>query len=140
LGERSLDDGVTWQLQTRFLARRTVVPAVQPMLDHVSIGVSDIEAAKRFYDTVLQPLGYRCLYEDPATLGYGGTETSLWLYAVARPVPPAETSGLHFCFAAPSPEGVDAFHAAALRAGGRDNGQPGLRPDYGPEYLRRVRG
>jgi catechol 2,3-dioxygenase-like lactoylglutathione lyase family enzyme len=110
------------------------VPEVKPMLDHVSIGVSDIAAAKRFYDAVLQPLGYRCLYEDPATLGYGGTETSFWLYAVARPVPPDETSGLHFCFAAPSPEAVDAFHAAALRSGGRDNGQPGLRPDYGPEY------
>jgi catechol 2,3-dioxygenase-like lactoylglutathione lyase family enzyme len=134
LGERSLDDGATWQLQARFLARRTVVPAVKPMLDHVSIGVSDIAAAKRFYDAVLQPLGYRCLYQDPAMLGYGGTETSLWLYGVARPVQPDETSGLHFCFAAPSRDGVDAFYAVALRLGGRDNGQPGLRLDYGPEY------
>ena len=72
LGERSLDDGATWQLQARFLARRTVVPAVKPMLDHVSIGVSDIAAAKRFYDGVLQPLGYRCLYRGPGDAGVWG--------------------------------------------------------------------
>ena len=58
LGERSLDDGATWQLQLRMLARRVALSVGKPMLDHVSIGVSDIAAAKRFYDAVLLPLGY----------------------------------------------------------------------------------
>jgi hypothetical protein len=66
-------------------------------------------------------------------LGYGGTEPSLWLYAVARPVPPDETSGLHFCFAAPTREGVDAFHAAALRLGGVTTGSPGCVPITVPD-------
>jgi catechol 2,3-dioxygenase-like lactoylglutathione lyase family enzyme len=51
------------------------------------------------------------------------------------PVPPDTKSGLHFCFAAPSRESVGAFHRAALAAGGRDNGKPGLREDYGPNYF-----
>jgi len=53
---------------------------------------------------------------------------------VDRPVPADPGSGLHLCFAAPGPEGVDGFHAAALAAGGADNGAPGRRPDYGPGY------
>ena len=47
---------------------------------------------------------------------------------------PDRRSGLHFCFDAPNREAVDAFHVAALKAGGKDNGKPGLRPDYGPDY------
>jgi catechol 2,3-dioxygenase-like lactoylglutathione lyase family enzyme len=134
LGERSPDNGATWQLQARFLARRQAVPAVKPMLDHVSIGVADIAAAKRFYDAVLQPLGYRCLYEDAAMLGYGADAAALWLNATDRPVPADDRSGLHFCFAAPTRHSVDTFHAAALGMGACDNGQPGLRPDYGAGY------
>ena len=134
LGERSLDDGATWQLQLRMLARRQTIPDAGPMLDHISIGVSDIPAAKRFYDAVLQPLGYRCQHEDAAMLGYGADVTSLWLNATACPVPADPNSGLHISFTAPTPTSVDAFHAAALRAGGHDNGPPGLRPDYGPGY------
>lgn len=134
LGERSTNDGATWQLQSRFLARRASAPAVRPMLDHLSVGVRDLAAAKLFYDATLQPLGYRCLYEDAATLGYGAAAPSLWLYAVDRPVAPDEKSGLHVCLAAPTRDSVDGFHAAALRAGGQDNGRPGPRPDYGPGY------
>jgi catechol 2,3-dioxygenase-like lactoylglutathione lyase family enzyme len=134
LGERSVDDGATWQLQLRMLAHRQTLSVVKPMLDHVSIGVSDIPAAKRFYDAVLLPLGYRCQYEDAAMLGYGATEPSLWLNGTDRPVPRDEKSGLHFSFAAPDQASVDAFHAAALRSGGADNGRPGLRPDYGAGY------
>jgi catechol 2,3-dioxygenase-like lactoylglutathione lyase family enzyme len=134
LGELSPDDGATWQLQARFLARRDTMPEAKPMLDHVSIGVSDITASKRFYDAALQPLGYRCQYEDAAMLGYGANETALWLNATGRPVPRDPKSGLHFSFAAPTQASVDAFHAAALAAGGSDNGPPGPRPDYGPGY------
>ena len=104
------------------------------MIDHVSIGVRDIARAKGFYDAALQPLGYRCLSEGEGSLGYGRDAVGLWIGAAERPVPADEKSGLHFCFAAPTREGVDDFHKAALRAGGRDNGKPGLRPDYGPDY------
>ena len=103
------------------------------MLDHVSIGVADVARAKAFYDSVLSSLGYRCLSESPGSLGYGADTVVLWVNA-ARPVPPDMESGLHFCFAAPSAESVDAFHAAALATGGKDNGKPGLRADYGPDY------
>ena len=104
------------------------------MIDHVSIGVRDIAAAKRFYDVVLKPLGYSCLSEGADSLGYGHNAVAFWINAAERPVPADDKSGLHFCFAAPTRESVAAFHGAALRAGGRDNGRPGPRPDYGPEY------
>lgn len=104
------------------------------MLNHVSIGVSDIPRTRRFYDAALKPLGYRCLSEGEGSLGYGDEFVALWIGAAKRPVPADEASGLHFCFTAPTQRSVDAFHAAALRHGGRDNGRPGLRKDYGPNY------
>src|SRR5690348_10879735 len=104
------------------------------MLDHVSIGVRDLAAARRFYDAALNPLGYRCLSAGEAALGYGRDAGAFWVHAVARPVPADPESGLHVCFAAPTRDSVDAFHAAALAAGGRDNGKPGLRPEYSPDY------
>jgi catechol 2,3-dioxygenase-like lactoylglutathione lyase family enzyme len=104
------------------------------MLDHVSIGVRDVGRAKRFYDAVLHPLGYKCLSEGEGSLGYGRDVVALWISAADRPVPADAKSGLHFCFSAPTRKSVEAFHAAALQAGGRDNGKPGLRADYGPSY------
>ena len=104
------------------------------MIDHVSIGVRSLAAARRFYDAVLAPLGYRVLSDYPGSLGYGDGHAELWLLEAERPVPADEKSGLHLCFTAPSRAGVDAFHAAALEAGGKDNGKPGLRPDYGAGY------
>jgi catechol 2,3-dioxygenase-like lactoylglutathione lyase family enzyme len=104
------------------------------MINHISIGVHDVAKAKRFYDAVLKPLGYTCLSESPGSLGYGRDTVALWIGAAERPVPADEKSGLHICFDAASRKGVNAFHAAALRAGGRDNGEPGLRADYGPNY------
>ena len=104
------------------------------MLNHISIGVRDTARAKRFYDAALEPLGYTCLSEQPGSLGYGSEAVALWIGAAERPIPADEKSGLHFCFDAPSRKSVDAFHAAALRSGGRDNGKPGLRGDYGPSY------
>jgi len=105
------------------------------MLDHVSIGVAEIARAKTFYDAVLAPLGYACLSESAGSLGYGAKSVALWVNAAERPVPPDMASGLHFCFAAPDPDSVRAFHAAALMAGGEDNGKPGLREDYGNGYF-----
>lgn len=104
------------------------------MLDHVSIGVADIPRSGRFYDAVLKPLGYERLSDGDTSLGYGATSVQLWLGATAQPVRPDGESGLHFCFAARDRKSVDAFHAAALAAGGADNGKPGVRRDYGPNY------
>jgi catechol 2,3-dioxygenase-like lactoylglutathione lyase family enzyme len=104
------------------------------MLDHISIGVRDIERARRFYDAALGPLGYSCLSKGDTALGYGADAAAFWILAVRQPVPGDAESGLHVCFSAPSRAGVDAFHAAALKAGGSDNGGPGLRADYGPNY------
>jgi catechol 2,3-dioxygenase-like lactoylglutathione lyase family enzyme len=66
--------------------------------------------------------------------GYGRDSIALWVVSAERPVPADVKSGLHFCFAAPNADAVDAFYTAALRAGGHDNGTPGLRPIYGPDY------
>jgi len=104
------------------------------MIDHVSIGVADIARSKRFYDQTLKPLGYKCLSEGGGSLGYGRDAVAFWISAAERPVPLDLQSGLHFCFAAPTTASVDAFHAAALKNQGRDNGAPGLRADYGPSY------
>jgi len=104
------------------------------MIDHLSIGVSDVARAKRFYDAALAPLGYKCLSAGEGSLGYGDAAVTLWIGAAERPVPPDDKSGLHVCFAAPTRQSVDVFHAAALAAGGKDNGKPGLRPDYGGSY------
>ena len=104
------------------------------MLNHVSIGVGDIAKAKRFYDAALKPLGYKCLSQSPGSLGYGSDTVALWIGTSEKPVPADQKSGLHFCFDAPTRKSVDAFHAAALRAGGRENGKPGIRGEYGPSY------
>ena len=104
------------------------------MLNHVSIGVRDIAKAKRFYDAALKPLGYTCLSESPGSLGYGQDAVKLWISETPQPVAADPKSGLHFCFDAPTRKGVDTFHAAALRTGGRDNGKPGVRKDYGANY------
>lgn len=104
------------------------------MIDHVSIGVRSVAASKRFYDAALQPLGYQCLSDSPESLGYGAKAPALWVTATDRPVPADNRSGLHVCFSAPSRRSVDAFHSAGLASGGRDNGPPGLRADYGAGY------
>jgi catechol 2,3-dioxygenase-like lactoylglutathione lyase family enzyme len=104
------------------------------MINHVSIGVRDVPRAQRFYDAVLKPLGYRCLSAGDSSLGYGDQSVALWIGQSKSPVPADPASGLHLCFTAPTRKAVDAFHQAALKAGGKDNGSPGLRGDYGPGY------
>ena len=104
------------------------------MIDHFSIGVSDILRAKDFYDRALAPLGVTCLSQDEGSLGYGADAVFLWVLAAAKPVQADDASGLHFCLAAPTRASVDAFHAGALAGGGRDNGAPGLRADYDANY------
>jgi catechol 2,3-dioxygenase-like lactoylglutathione lyase family enzyme len=106
------------------------------MIAHISIGVRDIDRSKRFYDAALEPLGYKCLRAARSMMGcgYGRDCIALWVFQTECPVPADEKSGLHICFTAPDSAAVDAFHATALRAGGHDNGAPGLRPIYGPDY------
>src|SRR5438552_16877974 len=104
------------------------------MIDHISIGVRDIAAAKRFYDAALTPLGYTCLSESATSLGYGRDAVAFWVDATERPVKPSERSGLHICFSAPDRKSVDAFTTKAMRARGRHNGKPGLRAAYRPNY------
>jgi len=101
------------------------------MLDHVTIGVSNLNHAREFYDRALRPLGIRRLYADGETFsGYGADKKAFfWIGARA-----AVTTGAHVAFTAPDRAAVNAFHAAALAAGGRDNGAPGLRPHYHHHY------
>jgi catechol 2,3-dioxygenase-like lactoylglutathione lyase family enzyme len=105
------------------------------MFDHVSIGVRDVARAKKFYDAALKPLGHTCLSADKTSLGYGDGAVSLWILASESPVTADPKSGLHFCFKAPSRQSVKEFHKSALKAGGHDNGTPGLREDYGENYF-----
>ncbi len=104
------------------------------MISHLSIGVRDIAAAGKFYDAVLMPLGYKRLYDSAEALGYGADSPELWVMRAERPVQDDDASGLHICLDAGSRAAVDGFHAAALKAGGRDNGKPGGRKDYGDNY------
>jgi catechol 2,3-dioxygenase-like lactoylglutathione lyase family enzyme len=105
-----------------------------PMINHLSIGARDLAAAKRFYDAALNPLGYTCLSESEGSLGYGGDAPAFWIYASRNPVRAEPASGLHFCFDAPTRKSVDAFHAAALKHGGKSNGKPGVREEYDSNY------
>jgi catechol 2,3-dioxygenase-like lactoylglutathione lyase family enzyme len=105
------------------------------MFDHISIGVRDIARTGRFYDAALKPLGLSRLSDGETSLGYGRDAVGLWILAADQPVAADPQSGLHFCFAAPNARSVADFHAAALASGGTDNGAPGLRTDYGPDYL-----
>ena len=104
------------------------------MLNHVSIGVRDIARTKRFYDAALKPLGYTALSESDTSLGYGQNAVVFWISQTDKPVAADDKSGLHFCFDAPTRKSVAEFHAAALGTGGKDNGKPGLRTDYGANY------
>ncbi len=104
------------------------------MFDHISIGVRNVAAAQRFYDAVFAALGIERLSASATSLSYGTKEAAFLVDQAERPVPADAASGLHFCFKAPSRAAVDTFHAAALDAGGRDNGKPGLRPEYNATY------
>lgn len=104
------------------------------MFDHVSIGVADLTRSKAFYDPALAALGISLLHQDQTSLGYGTDRIGLWVLAAKTPVVADPGSGLHLCLTAPDRGAVDRFHAAALAAGGSDNGRPGLRADYGDGY------
>lgn len=110
------------------------------MIDHITLRVRDLAATRAFYLDALAPLGYRIAYEavhdGVAVLGFafdtpdGSPKIDTWFVAHAGPA----SGPTHLCWRAASRGEVDAFHAAALAAGGTDHGAPGLRAHYHPDY------
>ncbi|MDO9060229.1 MAG: VOC family protein, partial [Bradyrhizobium sp.] len=91
------------------------------MIDHVSVGVSDLDRSARFYEAALAPLGLSRLVTRPATVGFGKTYPEFWINLRAGMERVAPENGVHICFRARAIADVDAFHAAALQAGGRSD-------------------
>ena len=104
------------------------------MLDHISLGVADLERAARFYEATLATLGLTKLVTRPAPIGFGKAYPEFWINLRAGMAQVAPESGVHICLRARSTGDVDAFHAAALAAGGRSDGAPGLRPHDRVKY------
>jgi catechol 2,3-dioxygenase-like lactoylglutathione lyase family enzyme len=105
------------------------------MLGHLSFGVNDIDRAATFYDRILAPLGFVRVWTNPKGVGFGPKGGGDKLALFSRPAQAAAPGpGFHLAFNAPSRAAVDAFHAAALAAGGTDCGPPGLRPHYSATY------
>jgi catechol 2,3-dioxygenase-like lactoylglutathione lyase family enzyme len=98
------------------------------MLDHVSVGVSDLERASRFYEAAFAPLGLAKLVVRPATIGFGKTYPEFWINLRPDMTMLLPGSGAHVCLRARAVADVDTFHAAALNAGGLSDGAPGRRP------------
>jgi catechol 2,3-dioxygenase-like lactoylglutathione lyase family enzyme len=105
------------------------------MIDHISIAVRDLSAAEAFYTAALAPLGMTKLREWPeAAIGFGKKYPEFWINLRVGMERIADDSGVHVCLRAPDAAAVDAFHAAALAAGGTSDGAPGLRPEYHTRY------
>lgn len=110
------------------------------MIDHVTLRVRDLAATREFYRAALAPLGYRIAYDTVhdgvGVLGFafdapdGGSKIDTWFVDHTEPV----SGPTHLCWRAASRAAVDAFHAAAIATGGADNGAPGLRAHYHPDY------
>jgi catechol 2,3-dioxygenase-like lactoylglutathione lyase family enzyme len=104
------------------------------VIDHVSVAVRDLQASARFYEAVLGALGFTKLEKRPATIAFGKSYSEFWINLREGTPRVAADSGAHVCFRARSTEMIDAFHAAALAAGGTSDGDPGLRPQHGEGY------
>jgi catechol 2,3-dioxygenase-like lactoylglutathione lyase family enzyme len=100
------------------------------MFDHIGFGVTDLDASKQFFLEALEPIGVSVVMEGPYGIGLGqDNKPSLWFHeTVDKPAP------IHLAFTAEDRQQVDAFYRAALAAGGKDNGSPGLRPQYHQHY------
>ncbi len=107
------------------------------MLDHIGFSVSNVKTSRIFYEKALKPLGIKVLLEvtpemtgtDENHLGFGDNHPFLWIGSAEKPSP-----GMHVAFLAQSRKIVDEFYAAAIAAGGKDNGKPGMRPHYHENY------
>jgi catechol 2,3-dioxygenase-like lactoylglutathione lyase family enzyme len=101
------------------------------MLDHVTIGVSDLDRSKQFYDRALQPLGITRLYAEADRFAGYGVRPKAFFWIGSRA---SSSSGAHIAFTAADRATVDRFYEAAIAAGGKDNGTPGIRPHYHANY------
>ena len=99
------------------------------MIDHISLNVRDLEASKRFYAAALAPLGYAVMMEFPGVAGLGDGKPDFWIGSEGGLNKP-----MHIAISADDRATVDAFYKAAMEAGGRDNGAPGIRAHYHPNY------
>jgi catechol 2,3-dioxygenase-like lactoylglutathione lyase family enzyme len=105
------------------------------MIDHVSVAVRDLAKGEIFYAAALAPLGLSKLREWPnAAIGFGKKYPEFWINARDAMARIADDSGVHICLRAPDTAAVDAFYAAAMKAGGASDGEPGLRPHYYAGY------
>lgn len=107
------------------------------MIDHISIAVRDLEASTRFYDIVLAPLGYVKMYDREKTVGWGRpgkSHAEFWINARPKMKPVSADSGFHICLRSKNKDAIEAFHAAAIKAGATSDGPPGPRPEYAKSY------
>ena len=101
------------------------------MFDHVGLKVQHLESSVSFYRRSLKPLGYELVDQGDGYAGFGPAgQAQLWLYQQEG----AARTGAHVALQAPNRQAVAEFQREALSSGGRDNGKPGLRSDYGPDY------
>jgi catechol 2,3-dioxygenase-like lactoylglutathione lyase family enzyme len=108
-----------------------------PMLDHISLGVSNLAGSRRFYDAALRPLGIvRLLDFESRGSDYGAMAAPLGVeFTITQEDGATPSVGLHLCFRAPDQKAVEEFHTAALHEGGRDDGKPRLRARYHEDYF-----
>jgi catechol 2,3-dioxygenase-like lactoylglutathione lyase family enzyme len=100
------------------------------MYDHIGLRTTNLDASIRFYEAALAKLGHVLASRDEHGAGFGPKDApALWLHLAKSPA-----NGAHIAFQAKTRVQVDGFHASGLKAGGKDNGAPGLRADYGPKY------
>jgi catechol 2,3-dioxygenase-like lactoylglutathione lyase family enzyme len=108
------------------------------MFDHISLGIANLNRARKFYDKALKPLGVKMVVSVPGYgFGYGQTKDApkFWIGPPsAKRRKPKACAGSHVAFLAANRKSVDAFYKAAIKAGGKDNGTPGLRPEYHANY------
>jgi len=109
---------------------------LQSALSHVSLGTNNFAAAAAFYDKVLATLGIKRTMDlsEHNAIAYGRAYPEFWIQSPINGQPAQTANGTHVAFLAETPAQVDAFYAAAIAAGATDDGAPGGRPHYGPEY------
>ncbi len=104
------------------------------IMHHVSIGVTDHAASVAFYEKVLATIGAKKLFDFPNAVAFGKQFPEFWVQLPGDGQAAGTANGTHFAFIAPSKDAVQAFYDTALEAGGSGDGEPGPRPDYGPDY------
>ncbi|MCZ6656774.1 MAG: VOC family protein [Gammaproteobacteria bacterium] len=104
------------------------------IMHHVSIGVTDHAASVAFYEKVLATIGAKKIFDFPNAVAFGKQFPEFWVQLPGDGQAAGTANGTHFAFIAPSKEAVQAFYDTALEAGGSGDGEPGPRPDYGPDY------